>query len=239
MSARAKFMFKNRKITEKKVVAISDVTVEQQKKFIDAYVLTSNRTELKKILMSVFDGDFRNVIDTGIKLMNTGETVCSNLMTSENPPTTLTELRKMVNDFAPEENNEVVNYLVGKIVAATGTFKEYQKTFVDEVVRIGKNIVWTFPMPFDSNGEPAFTFNDDPGHNEVIVDMQSYEKDFQVFNESTKTAKGIWIFARPDRKIELTMSGIIQEGYSEDTLPWKMINYKKVWDYFPMLKKFL
>jgi len=117
--------------------------------------------------------------------------------------------------------------------------QEHQKTFVDEVVRIGKNIVWTFPMPFDSNGEPAFTFNDDPGHNEVIVDMQSYEKDFQVFNESTKTAKGIWIFARPDRKIELTMSGIIQEGYSEDTLPWKMINYKKVWDYFPMLKKFL
>lgn len=111
--------------------------------------------------------------------------------------------------------------------------QEHQKTFVDEVTRIGKNILWTFPYP----GSPSFP--EDPGHNEVIVDMKSYEKDFQVFDLTTKTKRGIWLFARPDRKIELTKSGIIQEGYSEDSLPWKMVNYKKVWDYFPVLKKFL
>ena len=71
-------------------------------------------------------------------------------------------------------------------------------------------------------------FNDDPGHNEVIVDMKSYEKDFQVFDLSTKTAKGIWLFARKDRKIEVTQRGIVQEGYSEDDLPWDMVNYKRV-----------
>ena len=83
-------------------------------------------------------------------------------------------------------------------------------------------------MPFDAKGEPAFTFNDDPGHNEVIVDMKSYEKDFQVFDLSTKTAKGIWLFARKDRKIEIDRRGLHQEGYSPDNLPFEVINYKMV-----------
>ena len=47
--------------------------------------------------------------------------------------------------------------------------------------------------------------------------MKSYEKDFQVFDLSTKK-KGIWLFARKDRKIEVTQRGIVQEGYSEDDL---------------------
>ena len=55
-------------------------------------------------------------------------------------------------------------------------------------------IFWDFST-FDAKGEPALTFNDDPGHNEVIVDMKSYEKDFQVFDLSTKTQKGIWLFS--------------------------------------------
>ena len=71
------------------------------------------------------------------------------------------------------------------------------KTFVDEVCRISKNIVWTFPLPH----APAFI--DDPGHSEVIVDMKSYEKDFTVFDKTTKTGKGIWIFARNDREIQI------------------------------------
>ena len=111
--------------------------------------------------------------------------------------------------------------------------QEYQKKFVDEACRICKNILWTFPMPFDAKGEPAFTFNDDPGHNEVIVDMKSYEKDFQVFDLSTKTAKGIWLFARKDRKIE------VQEGYSEDDLPWDMVNYKRVFKPNVDIEKFM
>ena len=117
--------------------------------------------------------------------------------------------------------------------------QEYQKKFVDEASRICKNILWTFPMPFDAKGEPAFTFNDDPGHNEVIVDMKSYEKDFQVFDLSTKTAKGIWLFARKDRKIEVTQRGVFQEGYSEDDLPWKMVNYKRVFKPNVDIEKFM
>ena len=117
--------------------------------------------------------------------------------------------------------------------------QEYQKKFVDEATRICKNILWTFPMPFDAKGEPAFTFNDDPGHNEVIVDMKSYEKDFQVFDLSTKTAKGIWLFSRKDRKIEVTQRGVFQEGYSEDDLPWKMVNYKRVFKPNVDIEKFM
>ena len=96
------------------------------------------------------------------------------------------------------------------------------KKFVDEVCRISKNVVWTFPLPH------APAFSDDPGHSEVIVDMQSYEKDFQVFDKTTKTGKGIWIFSRKDRKIEIDRKGIHQEGYSPDNLPFEVINYKMV-----------
>ena len=98
--------------------------------------------------------------------------------------------------------------------------QEYMKTFVDEVCRISKNIVWTFPLPH----APAFI--DDPGHSEVIVDMKSYEKDFTVFDKTTKTGKGIWIFARNDREIQIDNRGVHQEGYSVDNLPFIIRNYK-------------
>jgi hypothetical protein len=58
--------------------------------------------------------------------------------------------------------------------------------------------------------------------------MNSYSKDFQVFDKTTKTGRGIWIFARKDRKIEITKSGIIQEGYSADNLPFKVVKNKMV-----------
>jgi hypothetical protein len=98
--------------------------------------------------------------------------------------------------------------------------QEYMKTFVDEVCRISKNILWTFPLPH------ASSFDDDPGHKEVIVDMQSYEKDFNVIDKTTKTGKGIWIFTRKDREAQVTQRGIAQEGYTPDSLPFVVINYK-------------
>ena len=42
--------------------------------------------------------------------------------------------------------------------------------------------------------------------------MKSYEKDFTVFDKTTKTGKGIWIFARKDREIQIDNRGIHQEG---------------------------
>lgn len=98
--------------------------------------------------------------------------------------------------------------------------QQYMKIFVDEICRISKNIVWTFPLPHSS------AFHDDPGHSEVIVDMKSYETDFNVIDKTTKTGKGIWIFARKDKEIQVSNRGIIQEGCSEDTLPFVAINYK-------------
>ena len=80
--------------------------------------------------------------------------------------------------------------------------------------------MWTFPLPH------ASSFADDPGHKEVIVDMQSYEKDFNVIDKTTKTGKGIWIFTRKDREAQVTQRGIAQEGYTPDSLPFVAINYK-------------
>lgn len=100
--------------------------------------------------------------------------------------------------------------------------QEHMKTFVDEVCRIAKNIVWTFPLPHN----PSFPA--DPGHSEVIVDMNSYSNDFQIFDKTTKTGRGLWVFARKDRKVEITKSGIIQEGYSPENLPFKVIKNKMV-----------
>jgi len=100
--------------------------------------------------------------------------------------------------------------------------QQHMKKFVDEVCRISKNILWTFPLPHSPS------FPEDPGHSEVIVDMNSYSKDFQVFDKTTKTGRGIWIFARKDRKVEITKSGIIQEGYSPDNLPFKVVKNKMV-----------
>tara|TARA_Y100000361_G_scaffold138747_1_gene141213 strand:+ start:44 stop:682 length:639 start_codon:yes stop_codon:yes gene_type:complete len=97
--------------------------------------------------------------------------------------------------------------------------QEHMRSFVDEVCRISKNVVWTFPLPH------APAFDDDPGHSEVIVDMQSYEKDFQVFDMTTKTGKGIWIFTEKNRKVEVTHRGIHQEGYHSDDLPFYVKNY--------------
>ena len=99
--------------------------------------------------------------------------------------------------------------------------QKYMKTFVDEVCRISKNVVWTFPLP---HSEP---FPLDPGHSEAIVDMESYSKDFHVFDKTTKSGRGIWIFARKDRKVEVTNKGIIQEGYSADNLSFDVVNNKK------------
>ena len=90
--------------------------------------------------------------------------------------------------------------------------QKHMKTFVDEVCRISMNIVWTFPLPY------LPSFNDDKGHRKVIVDMKSYEKEFKVFDRTTKNGRGIYIFGRKDRKITVDKKGIHQEGYSPDNL---------------------
>ena len=60
---------------------------------------------------------------------------------------------------------------------------------------------------------------------EVIVDMKSYEKDYKVFDKTTATGKGIWIFADKSRDIEITRKGIQQSGWSADDLPFYVKNY--------------
>ena len=63
--------------------------------------------------------------------------------------------------------------------------KRKQKKFVDEVVRICKNIVFTFPMP----EHPSF--KDDPGHTKVIVNFSKYQDKFNIEKKVTKSGRCI------------------------------------------------
>ena len=73
-----------------------------------------------------------------------------------------------------------------------------------------------------------------------IIDKGILQAGFQLLDIiRTKTAKGIWLFARKDRKIEVTQRGIVQEGYSEDDLPWDMVNYKRVFKPNVDIEKFM
>ena len=87
--------------------------------------------------------------------------------------------------------------------------QDKQREFVDEVCRIAKNVVWTFPLPSNPS------FHDDPGHNEVLVDMYDYRDRFHVIDKTTTTGRAIWIFGRKDRDISVDMAGIDQEGYEK------------------------
>ena len=48
-----------------------------------------------------------------------------------------------------------------------------------------------------------------------------------------------YLVIRKDRKIEVTQRGIVQEGYSEDDLPWDMVNYKRVFKPNVDIEKFM
>jgi len=129
---RKKMSFKNLKKKEKKNFK-GKATSAQMRKFIDAYSETGNRTGLKHLLKGEFEGDFSAQLDENILLMKRAEGHCVRFMNSEDPPTSLTALRSELNKAEPESVNTVIDYLVGKIVGATGTFKEYQDCFKKEV----------------------------------------------------------------------------------------------------------
>ena len=63
--------------------------------------------------------------------------------------------------------------------------KRKQKKFVEEVLRICKNVVFTFPLP----KHPSF--NEDPGHVPVVIDFFKYSNKFSVEWKETKTGRCI------------------------------------------------
>jgi len=108
---------------------VGGLTMDQQKKFIDLYADGKSELDIKHSMFREIKGDFRHLIKPHIQLLKITEKFCFSLMEKKEKPTTLTELRKTVNNKFPEWNNEIIDYLVGKIVSATGTFKEYSATF--------------------------------------------------------------------------------------------------------------
>ena len=64
-----------------------------------------------------------------------------------------------------------------------------KKIFVDEVIRICENIVFTFPTP-----KLKEVFYDDPGHTEVKIDFEKeYSHSHQITDKTTENGRAIII----------------------------------------------
>ena len=73
---------------------------------------------------------------------------------------------------------------------------------------------------------------------EVETQLSKYESWSGVI-ETVARYKAHWESRRKDRKIEVTQRGIVQDGYSEDDLPWDMVNYKRVFKPNVDIEKFM
>jgi hypothetical protein len=94
----------------------------------------------------------------------------------------------------------------------------------NEILRICRNVTFTFPTPTHP------TFYDDPGHVKVEIDPTNQET-HTFWDKSTKTGRNIWIFTDPTVVTVLPkgVGEIKQSDVSADTLPWIMVDHKKVW----------
>ncbi len=86
--------------------------------------------------------------------------------------------------------------------------QELQKKAFEEVLRVCKNVVFTFPTP------KHWTFHGDPGHVEVIIKPEDYKSKFNFIDKSTLSGRNIWIFTNKKLKTEVKKGSIIQEGYN-------------------------
>jgi len=128
--------FKNLKSEAKEKITFLETTSDQKKRFIDEYIKSGNPQTLKHALKADFKGNFKDALEEGILMMKQAEEYCASLMISGKPPTSLTSLRSTFNKAEPDMANTVIDYLVGKIVGATGTFKEYQECFKTEKAEV-------------------------------------------------------------------------------------------------------
>lgn len=69
-----------------------------------------------------------------------------------------------------------------------------QEQVVKEIMRVCRNCVFTYPKP------ELTTFNDDPGHVEVIVDWEKYNQTHEIINKSTKNGRGIYMLKSKEYK---------------------------------------
>ena len=65
---------------------------------------------------------------------------------------------------------------------------------VDEIMRICRNCVFTYPLPSFIN------FADDPGHTEVKIDWNKFTKTHTITNKTTKTGRAILILTEKNYK---------------------------------------
>jgi len=78
--------------------------------------------------------------------------------------------------------------------------KNKQNKFVKEVLRICRNVVFTFPTPEHP------TFDKDPEHKKVVVGFKKLKKTHQVTDKSTKTGRRIFIVTKD--KVEVKPHGV-------------------------------
>ncbi len=71
--------------------------------------------------------------------------------------------------------------------------QDKQVIVVNEIIRICRNVVFTFPTPKHES------FHDDPGHNEVIVDFNKFNNKFNIVDKTTKTGRAIFVLLNKNK----------------------------------------
>lgn len=98
--------------------------------------------------------------------------------------------------------------------------QKLQKKAFEEIIRVCKNLVMTFPTAKHP------TFDKDPGHTEVIINPNDYIDKLNFIDKSTKSGRNIWIFADKNKNTEVKKGNIFQEGYNEKY--YRIVNNIKV-----------
>jgi hypothetical protein len=91
---------------------------------------------------------------------------------------------------------------------------ELKEIVVKEILRICKNVVFTFPTPLHKS------FHDDPGHVEVKLNPREIAKSTHklFYDKSTKSGRNIWIFAQRNKPILFEKNGLCQDDCDKSNL---------------------
>ena len=123
-------MFKDLKKKTARVYE-EDLTVAQENKLVDLFAEGKTYVEIKHAMREDFDSGkaYHHLIKPAIAKIKSVEDECFSIMSSNSAPDTITNLKKAIRNNHPEYSKTATEYLVGKIVAATGTFTEYKSCF--------------------------------------------------------------------------------------------------------------
>lgn len=127
--------FKDMKVVEQVAVEVA-LTVDQENAITDAFAQGVPERKIKHLVKGLFTPgvSFHHLIAPHVQKLKRVESVCLEEMKSKTPPATQGELETRVRARFPDEHLTMIDHVVGKVVAATGSFTDYEKAFADRAV---------------------------------------------------------------------------------------------------------